>query len=437
LLSGSFSWSSASGKSSRNISPSHRNPINSMNICLVSLEWPPHGCGIGTYMYNLVRGLSTQGHNVTVITHDREPVQVRRVKIMPVPLPDTKRTLWSKVQKWRIEPYHTWSLMAYKRFQELSQNEEFDIIETADFGAWGRHFVGQSGIPIVVRCHSPTHVVWSANQMSNGSWKMPLWLNFQDKYEREQTFRADGIISPSYALANHLSLSWVIPRSRFAILPNPIDAELFRASENNKEVKNEILYVGRLEYNKGVFDLAESVRSLLKKYPDIHIRFIGMDVKSPQQLSKYGNKASEVILSLIPREYHSRVIFTSHVPVTKVVSFQQKAMCAVMPTRGFESFSYTVLEPMSCGCPVVATHCGGPTEIITDGVDGLLVPPDDTVALTEALERLIKDQPFRDKLASQARRTVKQRFAIPIVVPKIVQWYEHIIQNYKRCSGIV
>ena len=403
-----------------------------MNICLLTMEWPPYGCGIGTYMYNLARGLIALGHSVTVITHDKEHVCAEGVRVIQVPLPHTKRTLWHKIQKWRMEPYHTWSLRAYKKFKELCEKEEFDIIETADFGAWGRHFVGQSGVPVVVRCHNPTHVVWSANQMSNGSWKMPLWLNFQDRYERQQTFLADGIVVPSYALANHLSLSWVIRRSRFTVLPNPIDAELFRQSENNKDEKKEILYVGRLEYNKGVFDLAESARSLLKKYRDIHVRFIGMDVKSPKHLSKYGNKASEVILSLIPRECHNQVIFTSHVPVAEIVSFQQEAICAVMPTRGFESFSYTVLEPMSCGCPVVATHCGGPTEIIDDGINGLLVSPGRPEELGRAIEKLLLSGDLRKFVAQNARDKVLNKYSIDVVVPQIVQYYERIISDFNR-----
>jgi glycosyltransferase involved in cell wall biosynthesis len=265
------------------------------------------------------------------------------------------------------------------------------------------------------------------------SWKIPLWLRFQDRYERWQTFHADAIVSPSYALANHLSLSWVIPRSRFTVLPNPIDTELFCTSDSiEQERKREILYVGRLQYNKGGFDLAESVVPLLSEYPELTVRLVGMDAESPKRFRGNGDKASEAILSLIPREYHNRIIFTNHVPVPELVSFHQKALCAVMPTRGFESFSYTVLEPMSCGCPVVATHCGGPAEIITDGVDGLLVPPGDTKALTIALERLVKDQQLRAKLALEARRTAERRFAIPVVIPQIVKLYEDVISNWKK-----
>ncbi len=396
------------------------------------MEWPPHGCGIGSYMFNLARGLSSFGHNVTVITHDKEHLPCVSVRIIPVQLRVPKRTVWHKMRKWRMEPYHSWSLRAYKKFLKLYDSEQFDIIETAEFGAWGRDFVGHCPIPVVVRCHNPSHVVWAINKTSNDSWAMPLWLRFQDRRERRQTFYADAIVSPSLSLASHLSLRWVIPRSRFTILPNPIDAELFRPGPIESPERNEILYVGRLQYNKGAFDLAVAARPLLKKHPQLQVRLIGMDAETPQKFKQYGATSSEAILSLIPRSYHSRVLFTNHIPVSDMVSFYQKALCSVMPTRGFENFSYTVLEPMSCGCPLIATSCGGPAEVITHGLNGLLVEPGNIKALTGALEKLIDDRQLRRRLGWQARRTVQRRFALPVVIPQIVGLYEEVIRNHNK-----
>ncbi|HUV41741.1 MAG TPA: glycosyltransferase family 4 protein [Sedimentisphaerales bacterium] len=396
------------------------------------MEWPPHGCGIGSYMFNLARGLSSFGHRVTVITHDKESLPCAGVRIIPVQPGVITKTVWHRIRKWRMEPYHSWSLRAYKKFLKLCNSEKFDVIETAEFGAWGRNFVKNCPIPVVVRCHNPTHVVWAINKTSNDSWGMPLWLRFQDKRERRQTFYADAIVSPSLSLASHLSLRWVIPRSRFTVLPNPIDAELFRPGPIESPQSNEILYVGRLQYNKGAFDLAAAAGPLLKEHPQLQVRLVGMDGQAPEKLRQYGVKSSEAILSLIPRRYHSRVLFTNHIPVADMVWFYQKALCSVMPTRGFENFSYTVLEPMSCGCPLVATNCGGPAEVITDGFDGLLVEPGDTKALTGALAKLIEDRQLRRRLGRQARQTVQRRFALPVVIPRIVDLYEEVIRNHNK-----
>ena len=287
-------------------------------------------------------------------------------------------------------------------------------------------------VPVLVRCHNPTFTIWSNGQTARRAWKIPLWLRLQDKKERRQTFDADRIVTPSFALADHLALRWVIPRARFAVVPNPIDADLFRPNGSGKENANEILYVGRLQYHKGVFDLAEAVAPLMEKYKDIKIHFVGMNMKSPEIFRRYGDNAADVIRSIIPAEYHSRIIFTEHIAVSEIVSFHQKALCAVMPTRGFESFSYTAVEPMACGCPVIATHCGGPSEIITDGVDGFLVEPGDAEGIRTALSRLIEEPQLRERFASQARRTIEKRFSIPAVVPQIVRLYEETIKDYRK-----
>jgi glycosyltransferase involved in cell wall biosynthesis len=70
----------------------------------------------------------------------------------------------------------------------------------------------------------------------------------------------------------------------------------------------------------------------------------------------------------------------------------------VLPSKS-EAFGYVLIEAGLAGVPVVATRVGGIPDIITDGVNGLLVPPDNTPALTDALRRMIKDEDFRLTLA--------------------------------------
>ncbi|WP_143673307.1 glycosyltransferase family 4 protein, partial [Streptomyces griseiscabiei] len=87
-----------------------------------------------------------------------------------------------------------------------------------------------------------------------------------------------------------------------------------------------------------------------------------------------------------------------------------KASVAVVSSE-WESFGMTILEAMHAGVPVVATDCPhGPGEIITDGTDGLLVPPSDPNALATGLLRLIDDPGLRERLGTAGRTTV-QRYA--------------------------
>lgn len=404
------------------------------------MEWPPYGCGIGSYMYNLARGLVELGHKVTVITHDQSPAPVAGVAVFSVPIPTGPLGFVEKIERKMKKALRgivsPWSWHAYKIFQTINKVEAFDIIETAEFGAWGYHFLKNGQVPVVVRCHNPGHVVWSINQTGKQEgWDFPHHVRKQDLLERRQAAWADGIVSPSEALAYHLSLAWVIPLSRFRVIPNPIDADLFHPASNPSGSK-EILYVGRFEYNKGVYDLAEALPQIFARYPDVIARFVGMDRPVAEPYRHYGATASLAILGMLPPGYRHRVAFTAPVPVSEIVRFQQNALCAVMPTRGFENFPYTVLEPMACGTPVVATRCGGPSEIITHGVDGLLVPPGDVRALVKSIQTLLSDHELRANLSLVARKTVETSYALPVVIPTIIKWYSQVGSKFKKINFV-
>ena len=69
-----------------------------------------------------------------------------------------------------------------------------------------------------------------------------------------------------------------------------------------------------------------------------------------------------------------------------------------------EPFGQVVVEGMAAGLPVIASAGGGPLEVITDGVDGLLCPPGDVHALAKQLQRIAGDEALRRRLGTAARR---------------------------------
>jgi len=84
--------------------------------------------------------------------------------------------------------------------------------------------------------------------------------------------------------------------------------------------------------------------------------------------------------------------------------------CRILDDGDRDGIPNVIVEAMACGLPVVTTAISGIPELITDGVDGLLVQPDDPAALVAALERLRNDPALARRLGDAGARTVRERF---------------------------
>ena len=92
----------------------------------------------------------------------------------------------------------------------------------------------------------------------------------------------------------------------------------------------------------------------------------------------------------------------------------------------FEGFGLVLVEAMACGLPVVSFDCpAGPDEIITDGVDGLLVPSGDVQTLAEKLMALMADEDLRQRLGKQALQTA-QRYDMKTIANQWKSLFEKV-----------
>jgi glycosyltransferase involved in cell wall biosynthesis len=101
-----------------------------------------------------------------------------------------------------------------------------------------------------------------------------------------------------------------------------------------------------------------------------------------------------------------------HGEVADGAAAMQELDILAAPSTRPDPFPLSVLEAMAAGLAVVATDVGGHREAVTDGVDGLLVPPDDIEALTASLQRLIEDESLLGDLGRAARTVVAEKFSI-------------------------
>lgn len=101
--------------------------------------------------------------------------------------------------------------------------------------------------------------------------------------------------------------------------------------------------------------------------------------------------------------------------------------CSVTP----EPFGQVVVEGMAAGVPVIAADAGGPAEVITDGVDGLLVSPDDPDVLAGAMRRLADSVELRSRLAGAARIS-SERFGPKVIAQEMLSVYEGVLSGTAR-----
>lgn len=101
---------------------------------------------------------------------------------------------------------------------------------------------------------------------------------------------------------------------------------------------------------------------------------------------------------------------------------------ALLPSR-MEGFSQSLLEAMALGKPVIASAAGGNPELVTDGVDGLLVSPLDPTSWAAALERVLLDAPLATGLGEAARRTARERFSLDRTVSRTLELYRSLVPS--------
>ncbi len=204
----------------------------------------------------------------------------------------------------------------------------------------------------------------------------------------------------------------------FTVIPNGIDLKMFNTAVKPfpgfNDGKINILFVGRLEKRKGVNYLLDAFRKLKREYPSIRLIIVGP--------GKNLRKRYEMKVRM---QRIKDVMFIGGVPYEALPQYYQAADIFCAPATGKESFGIVLLEAMALGKPIVATSNEGYASVITDGEQGLLVPPRNSQALALALKRLIDDPPMRTRLGAHGLESVG-KYDWTLVARRVMDYYEQV-----------
>jgi len=201
--------------------------------------------------------------------------------------------------------------------------------------------------------------------------------------------------------------SWVrrIARdARVVYVPSPVTPP--REAADMATRPNVVLSLGRLERDKGVFDLLDAAASV----PDMRLVLAGDGDRAP--VTQYAERLG----------IRDAVKFVGWVGPAGKRALLETAAVFALPSYA-EGMPASLLEAMAAGVPPVAAAVGGVPEAIVDGTSGFLVPAGDTAALARHMRKLLLDRTLAARVGAAARESVRLRYSAERVIPLLEDVY--------------
>ncbi len=375
-----------------------------MNICMImSAPFPPEE-GIGNYVYGLSSKLINLGHKVTIITRGNL-FKTRREFIDDICV--------IKPPFFPLYPFHIQfhGLFLNRIFKKMG--EEFDIVHIHS----PLSPLISTSLPVIATIHTPMLIDTKKRTDETKDIRARIeqligrYISFH--IEMDLIERANKITTVAHSVAMELR-EYGLNSKDVEVIGNGVDEKVFTPIKNKVDEKY-ILYSGRLDYRKGLFDLIESSKIICQVHPEISFVLTGKGIlieKLKRRVNESGLKKNFNFVGFVSRE--------------KLIQLYQQATIYVLPSH-YEGLPTVLLEAMACGCPIVATSVSGNLDVLTQGHDGILVPPKSPDKIAEAVLKLLDDEKMRNTLGINARNTIENRFTWSIISKKFLHFYNSLI----------
>lgn len=370
---------------------------------MVSGEYPPNSGGVGVYTEQLSKKLTKKGHDVTVITrgmnYSANCIFQNGIRIYEIFSPP-------------LYPFHVrlHKFFVTKYFKEISS--DFDIL----------HFQSpavpaiNAKVKKVATIHGTVSGGINAMQVSDlESLYTKLFSSEFVRLERQIIEHSDMILPISEYCRRELSNRYNITYKYCAVIGNGVDTSFFKRNSKKEldESTLKLLYVGRINSQKGLLDLAKSVNYLVKeKNMNLVCNLIGD--------GPYRNFLKSFIKSLKLEDYFH---FEGHVnSKSKIKDFYDKSDIFILPSY-YEGSPTALIEAMSCGLPCIATDVGGIPELINNN-NGILISKKDYLGLAKAILRVHDNKDLREKMGKNAEKFIKMNYDWDVILSKMIDIYK-------------
>ncbi|RLE22552.1 MAG: hypothetical protein DRJ50_07460 [Actinobacteria bacterium] len=394
---------------------------------MLSWDFPPRTTGgTAAHVAGLSEGLSRAGHEVVVITIAAKAAELKAKQ------PESIRVIRTLVDLPWLPPSdpiartasanHAATKVGARLSGEL-EGWKPDIVHGHDWRlGWAADTLASLyDVPFVLTMHG-TERVRHGGQLPAGVptdiSSIEWWLAFQ----------ADKMIAPTRFIVEQLVTGFELSPDHVVHIPNGIDPELWGPASANHEAPEPagaersplVVSWGRVKYEKGFQVLARAIHALRGRVPEVHGVIAGRGRYLPELQTQIDVEGVSDIIDLPG--------FLRDNELRKLV---HRASCVVIPSL-YEPFGIVALEALAAGAPLVVANTGGLAELIEGTNAGVTFEPGNPDDLADAIERILTDDQLADRLRTNARSLVEQKYAWDAIATATAAVYT----NVERGPGI-
>jgi len=405
-----------------------------MKIAIVSPEFPPltNWGGIATFNQELAKLLGELGHEVVVFTFDnfaslQKSKLIDGIRVNYIPFTSSNNFfnfIYSFLSHLFFSKFKgkfpdlgfliEWNLFFYLYFTKFSKLNTFDLIHTPSYFLptllW--NFLG-GGIPIV------THIQGTRQEiirLEESNFERRFLARMENFYIKKYS---KAIITCNEKFATELKKSLGLENNIYYI---PNFTSLHNDNSLKKVDRNKIVFLGRLEYRKGVDLLIRAFATLAKGNKKIELWMLGEDtgyIKWGKSTLNFGENLKRMN---VPNSILQRIHLIPRINDRKKLVEQLKKIkgIAVFPSR-YEPFGYVIIEAMALGFIVITTSEAAENNIIIDKENGFLIEPTFSSLHHQLKSILKKDQSYFRKIVVSSQKHITENFS-----------YHAVAKDYKK-----
>ena len=231
-----------------------------------------------------------------------------------------------------------------------------------------------------------------------------------DRFERSACSRADRVLACSHEDAKRLLA--LAPGCKVSVVPNGVDLEAFQPGTPGSEQGGSMVFVGHMDWfpnRDGIEFFIAEIMPLLKEHYNLNLEVIG---RNPNPST--------------PKAEAGRVNFAGF--VDDLQARVQRAAVFIVPLRAGSGTRLKILEAMAMGKAIVSTRIGAEGIGLVDGDSACLA--DTPEAFAGAIDRLLDDPEFRNRLGRRARRLAEQRYGWTAIGERLLATYKSLLQTH-------